>query len=108
MSFLKSLFGGSDSKSTQSSSSGYTMIPEAIRKGFDQLGEGVSQYTNPNNPANVARFTPLSQTGDETAAYNAIRGGFTPTTESLNSDLSMLMNPFNDSFVQHRYKIFDN
>lgn len=99
MSFMKSLFGGSESKNTQSSSSGYSTIPTALRSGFDQLGQAVSQYTNPNDAANIARFTPLAETGDETAGYNAIRGGFTPTSESLGTDLSMLMNPFNDYVI---------
>lgn len=97
MGFLSSLFGGS--KQQQSSSSGYSTIPNSIRSGFDQLGEGVSQYTNPNDPANIARFTPMGETGDETTAYNAMRQGFTPTSDSLNADLSMLMNPFNDSVI---------
>ncbi len=97
MGFLKSLFGGSDQQ--QSSSSGYSTIPGSIRTGFNQLGQDVSQYTNPNNPANLARFTPMGETADETAGYNAMRGGFTPTSQSLNSDLSMLMNPFNDSVI---------
>ncbi len=101
MSFLKALFGGSDSKQTQdnAATSGYASIPAALRSGFDQLGMGVAQYTNPNNPDNIARFTPLAQTQGETNAYNAINQGFTPTETSLNSDLSMLMNPFNDSVI---------
>lgn len=99
MGFLKSLFGGSDSKSTQSSSSGYSTVPGAIRAGFDELGKSVSQYTNPNDPANIARFTPLAETGDESSAYNTIRGGFTPTPETLGADLSMLMNPYNEYVI---------
>lgn len=97
MGFLTDLFGGSEQ--SQSSSSGYSTIPKSIRSGFNQLGQGVSQYTNPNDPANLARFTPLAQTGDETNAYNAIRQGFTPTADSLHNDLSMLMNPFNESVI---------
>lgn len=101
MSFLKSLFGGSESKQTQSNAatSGYASLPENLRAGFDQLGSQITQYTNPNDPNNLARFTPLAQTAGETQAYNAINRGFTPTSDSLNTDLSMLMNPFNDSVI---------
>lgn len=99
MGFLTSLFGGSDSKQSSASASGYSTIPDVIRSGFDKLGQGVAQYTNPNDPANIARFTPMGETGDETNAYNAMRTGFTPTSQSLNTDLSMLMNPFNDSVI---------
>ena len=99
MSFLKSLFGGSESKGTTSSAAGYSTLPSNLRAGFDQLGQGVAQYTNPNDPANIARFTPMGETADETAAYGAMRRGFTPTSQSLNTDLSMLMNPYNDYVI---------
>lgn len=101
MGFFKALFGGSDQKQTnnQAATSGYASIPENIRKGFDQLGLQVSQYTNPNDPANIARFTPLAQTEGETNAYNAINQGFAPTQATLGNDISMLINPFNDYVV---------
>lgn len=99
MSFLSGLFGGSDSTQTNSSSSGYNGIPQAIQSGFNGLGTSVSQYTNPNNPGVTQAFTPIPQTASETQGYNAINQGFTPTQASLNSDLSMLMNPFNDSVI---------
>lgn len=97
----KTLFGGSDSKSTGSNSAaqGYSSLSPMLQSGFDQLGQGVAQYTNPNDPANVARFTPMAQTAGETQAYNNINQGFAPTPESLSSNLSMLMNPFNDSVI---------
>lgn len=97
MGFLSSLLGGQ--KQSSSSSQGYISIPSSIRTGFDKLGQAVSQYTNPNDPANLNRFTPLQQTGDENSAYSAIRGGFAPTPDSLKTDLSMLMNPYNDYVI---------
>lgn len=44
-------------------------------------------------------FTPMAQTAEETAAFDAIRRGFTPTEESLRADIAMQMNPFNDSVI---------
>lgn len=99
MSFLSGLFGGSKGAATTSQSTGYSALPTALQPGFNNLGQAVSQFTDPNNPANVARFTPLAQTQGETQAYNAINQGFTPTQASLNSDLSMLMNPFNQNVI---------
>lgn len=97
MGFLSTLTGGS--KSSNSSASGYSTIPQEIKSGFNKLGTAVSQYTNPNDPNVIAAFTPLGETGDETAAYNAMRQGFTPTQETLGADISMLMNPYNESVI---------
>lgn len=99
MSFLKSIFGGSTSSQGSTGAQGYSALPSVLQGGFNQLGQDVSQYTDPNNPANVARFTPMPQTAGETQAYNNINQGFTPTASSLQSDLSMLQNPFNDSVI---------
>ena len=99
MGFFNNLFGGSKNTSTSSSASGYSTVPESMRLGFDKLGQAASQYTNPNDPANLARFTPIGETADETAAYNALRGGFAPTADSLKSDIGMLMNPYMDSVI---------
>jgi len=99
MGFLSGLFGGSKSTQTSSSASGYSGLPSSLRTGFDNLGKAVASYTDPNDPANVARFTPIPQTASETQGYNAINQGFAPTQDSLNSDLSMLMNPYNDYVI---------
>ncbi len=90
-----SLLTGTPSQQT----TGYSALPSSLQAGFNQLGQDVSQYTNPNDPNNVARFTPIGQTTGETQAYNNINQGFTPTSASLGTDLSMLMNPFNDSVI---------
>lgn len=44
-------------------------------------------------------FTPLQQTAGETKAYDAINHGFTPTQSTFNSDVSMQMNPFDQSVI---------
>lgn len=43
-------------------------------------------------------FAPLAQTDYETTALDAIGQGFTPTQETLNADVAMQMNPF-DNYV---------
>lgn len=99
VSAIKSTLGDLAGGSSSSQASGYSTLPDNIKSGFNQLGQQIPQYTNPNDPANIARFTPMAQTGDENNAYSAIRQGFTPTADSLNSDVSMLMNPFNSSVI---------
>ena len=82
-----------------SSQSGYSALPKALKDAFNPLGIAVGQYTNPANAGVKEMFTPLAQTADETAAMQRIRQGFTPTAESLKSDISMLMNPFDQSVI---------
>lgn len=99
MGFLSGLFGGSKGGQTSTQTTGYSALPASLKTGFDQLGKQVAQYTDVSNPDNVARFTPMGQTAGETQAYNNINMGFTPTTETLGADLSMLQNPFNDYVI---------
>lgn len=93
------ILGGGKSKSTSTQQSGYSALPDKLRASFDPLGQAIGQYTNPANAGVIDRFSPLAQTGDETAAFNQIRQGFTPTADSLQSDISMLMNPFDDYVI---------
>jgi len=99
MGFLSGLFGGSKGGQTSTQTTGYSALPASLKTGFDQLGKQVAQYTDVSNPDNVARFTPMGQTAGETQAYNNINMGFTPTAETLGTDLSMLQNPFNDYVI---------
>jgi len=79
--------------------SGYSGFTERIKRcAFNPLGVAVGKYTNPANAGVNEMFTPMAQTADETAAFNALRQGFTPTADSLKSDVSTPLNPY-DSFV---------
>lgn len=91
-SITKSLFGGSDSKSKQSSQSGFALLPPELQNAFTQYGSQLtSKFGN-------GGYSVLPQTEDETNALNMVRQGMAPTAESIQSDVSMLMNPF-DEFV---------
>ena len=83
---------GGGSKST--SNSGYAALSNALKKAFNPLGEAVGQYTNPANAGVIEMFTPMAQTAEETAALDMFRQGFTPTEQSLASDIQMQMNPY--------------
>jgi len=95
MGFFDSILG---SAPTSTSSSGFSTLPSTIRSSFKGLSRASRQFLDPRNPDNISRFEPLAQTADESAAFDRMRQGFAPTNESLQSDLSMLTNPF-DSFV---------
>lgn len=95
---MPSVLGGGGSKSTSTSSSGYSALPPELKSIFDQIGTAIGQYTNPNNAGVTERFTPMQQTADETAALERMRQGFTPTAQSLKSDIAMQQNPF-DQYV---------
>lgn len=89
------LFGGSSGSSQQQATSGWGLLPPDIQKTY-------TTYANALTPqiANATQdYTPLPQTAGETQAYNSINQGFAPTQQSLNSDLSMLQNPYNSSVI---------
>lgn len=104
MGFLSKVTGsllGSPSKSSSNSSSqsGYGALPAFQQQAFQSQNTGVQQFINPLNAGNIERFTPLGETADETAAYNLIRDGFTPTAQGLQDDLSSLQNPYLSSVI---------
>lgn len=86
------LGGGQQSKSSASYGSGFSMLPKEITDAYKNYGSAI----NAQIPNLTAAYTPLGQTGDETEAFNRIRQGFAPTEDSIRSDVSMLMNPFDD------------
>lgn len=54
---------------------------------------------DPNQKQRVIdMWTPLAQTADESQAFDMMRQGFTPNQETLNADIDMMMNPF-DNYV---------
>jgi hypothetical protein len=90
------LGGGEQSSSKGTFQSGFASLPPEIQKAFTQYGTQVSNmFASPQGDM----FTPMGQTGDETNAFNRIRQGVAPTEDSLRSDISMFMNPFDDFVV---------
>lgn len=75
--------------------SGFYALPTAYKQSYGDILGKINTLTGQNNSS---AFTPMAQTSDETTAFNRIRQGLTPTTESLQADISMLTNPF-DSYV---------
>lgn len=94
MGFLSGLSGilGGGAQSKGSSQSGFALLPTEIQDAFKGYGTKFTGLL----PGATEAFTPLPQTADETNAFNTIRQGFAPTAASLESDIGMLTNPWND------------
>lgn len=83
-------------KSEQKSESGFSQLPKELQQPWKQFGNQVSDILGKSNQAGM--FTPMQQTADETAAFDAIRRGFAPTADSIAADVAMQTNPF-DQYV---------
>lgn len=90
--------GSSDSsQQANSASNGFNSLPQSIQQAFSGLGTAVNNQIL--SPAGTSAFTPLAQTPDETNAYSMLEQGFAPTATSLNNNINMLMNPYNNSVI---------
>lgn len=86
------------SKTTIPATGFYTMPKEYQNLYRGLLGQS-ADILLPNGQVNTEMFTPLAQTQDETRALEMIRQGLTPTEQSLRSDVSMLMNPYDEYVI---------
>lgn len=89
---MGSLLGG---KSTSSSKSGYSALSKSLQAAFDPFGQAINKYMLPGNPGVNEMFTPSGITAQEQLGIDRMRQGFTPTAQSLQSDIEMQMNPYN-------------
>jgi len=81
------------SKKKKVPATGFYALPEDKQNIYNNVyNNAFSKLNDPNYLA------PLATTADESRALDIYRHGFTPTTDSLQSDISMLSNPF-DSYV---------
>lgn len=94
MGFFDSLFGGSESKSK--SESGWSLLPDEIKIAFQNLAGQSGDYMPRSGGSDL--FRPIGQTAGEQKALGSINAGFTPTEQTLSSDIAMQMNPF-DKYV---------
>lgn len=90
--------GGGSQESSGSSVQGFRDLPPEIQDAFKALALDVrTQFPNVQ-PATTRAFTPLAEQAGETKALNAVNQGFTPTAQSLQSDIAMQENPY-DRYV---------
>lgn len=91
---MKSVFGGSESKSE--SKSGFGQLPPEIQNAFKVLATNSQNMFA--NGAGDAMFRPMGQTAGEKTALTTLANGFAPTADSIASDIAMQQNPF-DQYV---------
>lgn len=98
MGFFDGFFGGSQTQNKPAS--GYYTMPQGYRNMYEGLLQSMQNtFYPPGGNINSEMFNPMGETADETRAFDMARQGLAPTTESLNRDLSMLMNPFDDYVI---------
>lgn len=95
---LSGLAGGAK-QSQGVPASGYYSMPPEYQKLYGQQAGNISSTLFPNGNINSAMFTPLAQTGEETKALGMVNQGIAPTADTLQADLAMLMNPFDESVI---------
>lgn len=93
----KFISGGSESESESESRSGFALLPSEIQNVYKDYASGLQNLFGDGASNNL--FTPLQQTGYEDKALAASLAGVTPTAESLQADIDMQMNPFNQSVI---------
>lgn len=91
----QTILGGS-SGSSSSQTGGFNALPESIKGAYGDFGQQIQDILKSGNLTNM--YKPLAQTASETKAYGAIDTGFAPTAETLQSDISMQQNPY-DQYV---------
>jgi hypothetical protein len=87
---------GDDQPAQSRSQSGFALLPEEVQSAYTGYAKDLTRMFKGGAADDM--LTPLPQTEYETTALNAIGKGFTPTAETLQSDISMQMNPF-DNYV---------
>ena len=89
----KTIFGGSEEESSAGTRSGFQTLPKEIKDAFVKFAvQGQNMFSN---GAGNNMFKPLDTTAGEQQAINSINQGFAPTASSLQSDISMMQNPYN-------------
>lgn len=92
---VKGITGGSSSKSSSSSKSGFSALPSQLRKPFINMGLSLAEYTDPRNAGVVDRFTPMDITGQEQQAL----GMMGLTGDALTQSIQGYQSPYNDIVI---------
>lgn len=90
------LFGG---KKVTIPATGFYSQPQAYQDLYTGLLSGANSTLLPGGQFNYNMFKPTPITEGERAGLASMAQGFTPNQESLQSDLSMLMNPFDEYVI---------
>ncbi len=92
------LFGGAQSSSQNQSTSGFSLLPQSIQNSYTGYADLLNKQIA--NPSGVTQaFTPTPFTTAQNTAIGNVNNGFAPTQSSINSDIAMQTNPFDQSVI---------
>lgn len=96
MGFFSGLLGGQ----TQTiPATGFYSQPKQYQNLYNNVSSATNSTLFPNGQLNTGMFQPVAQNPFEQSAGNMIQRGIAPTPQSLQSDISMLTNPFDESVI---------
>lgn len=95
MGFFDSLTGA---QKTRVPASGFYAMPKEYQDLYKGLLGQAQNTVLPGGQLNTQAFTPMGVTGDETQAFDMMRQGL-GSEENFNSNISMLMNPFDEYVI---------
>lgn len=98
MGSIGGLLGGGK-QTTKTPATGFYNLPKELQNIYtDVLGQ-TGGVVLPNGQLPIDAFTPDPLTAGEQSGLDRMTAGFTPTAESMQSDISMLMNPFDEYVI---------
>ena len=97
---MKDIFGGSDSKSSSSSQSGWALLPKEIQDAFTQFATTASNTLNPDgNPNSSMMKLPDLSPGAQGALNSIQNQDFKVTPDSFGKNMKMLEDPYKESVI---------
>lgn len=99
MGLFTKIFGGDESKSTQSSESGYRLLPQDIKNSIEQYArQTTNMFKTPSGAESM--FRPEGFSAQEQSILDRMLGnGYAPTASTVASDIELQMNPYNDAVI---------
>lgn len=97
---MQDILGGSSGSSSQSSQSGWGLLPPEIQNAFTSFATTAGNTLNPGGTPNSSMFTnPALSTGATDALGQIQNQDFAITPDKFNANMSMLQNPYNQSVI---------
>lgn len=97
---MHDIFGGSNSKGSQYSQSGWALLPQEIQNAFKSFATTAGDTLNPDGTPNGSYFTPTAlASGSQDALDQLENQGFKITPESFSANMKMLQDPYVQSVV---------
>jgi hypothetical protein len=97
---MQDIFGGSSSSGSQSSQSGWALLPKEIQDAFTSFATTAGKTLNPGGtPDGSAYKLPALNSGSQSALDNISNGKFAITPDSFAANMKMLQDPYQQSVI---------